>query len=64
MQETRGAKLKRENAKLERERERERERIKRDFFSRNWFSSNQEVLEGGKRKEERKWKKQIREKRS
>jgi hypothetical protein len=28
MQETRGAKLKRENAKLERE----RERIKRDFF--------------------------------
>jgi hypothetical protein len=32
MQETRGAKLKRENAKLERERERERENKKRFFF--------------------------------
>ena len=45
MQETRGAKLKRENAKFvcvcvcvrERERERERERF---FFARNWFSLN------------------------
>jgi hypothetical protein len=45
-------------------RERERENKKRFFFARNWFSLNQEVLEGEKRKEGRKWKKKIREKRS